>query len=56
MMRELVIMITPAGEIWIFADDMPDLSDLVETVGQPAIDDELKALGLEPELNQHLCG
>lgn len=56
MTRELVITVTPTGEIRIFADDMPELDQLVAMVGQPAIDEELEALGLNPGLNHKLCG
>lgn len=56
MIRQLAILITPDGQIKIFADDMPNLEELIALVGRPAIDEELAGLGLDPELNEHLCG
>ena len=56
MIRELTILITADGQIKIFGDDMPSLEELIALVGRQAIDEELAGLGLDPRLNEHLCG
>lgn len=56
MMRQIVVIITPDGQIEIAGDDLPDFEELVELIGPQPLDEALRQIGLDVELNSHLCG
>lgn len=57
MKRELTIVIHhPDGRIQVHGDDLPDMTALIESVGEPTIEQELRQLGINTEINHHLCG
>ena len=56
MMRQVTVIITADGQIKLSGDDLPDLRPLEDMLGTQEIDDDLRQLGLDTEINSHLCG
>jgi len=56
MIRQIVVTITPDGRLAFEGDDLPDFEEMVALIGPQPIDEALAEIGLDVELNSHLCG
>lgn len=56
MIREVTVIIHVDGRLELIGHDLPDLEDLEALVGTQEIDKLLRQLGLNIEINSHLCG